>query len=212
MLLASSALGKSDFLSVEKKLKILLQKPLIIGSSTSADRISQSPAKKLSLDYTSLENIKKITRNGSGGFKILKDLHSIDLSDRTVIIALDLFFWDSTLKSSLNLSYEQMERLIKMAEERGIPLIIGNVPELLPGFQPARQYINEAIAKTCYINKNCYMFDMEALLKKLREEGYLTFSGKRYLLTELIPDGLHLSAAGSALLAADLKALIVSKI
>lgn len=212
MLLCSSALAKNTLTSPEQKLKDIMQKPLIIGASISADRISQSPAKKLALDYTKLDNIKKITRNGSGGFKILKDLNTVDLNDRTVVLALDLFFWDSTLKSSIDLSLEQMDRLIHMADERGIPLVIGEVPDLLPGFQPARQTLNDAIAKKCFMNKNCYMFALDPLLQKLRQDGYLSFAGKKFRLAELVPDGLHLSSAGSELLAAELKALLVSKI
>lgn len=212
MLLASSALGKTSPTSTEQKLKAIMQKPLIIGASISADRISQSPAKKLALDYTKLDQIKKITRNGSGGFKILKDLHSVDLSDRTVILALDLFFWDSTLKSSLDLSFEQMDRLIHMADQRGIPLVLGEVPDLLPGFQPARQQLNDAIAKKCFMSKQCHMLALDSHLRRLRQDGYLTFAGKRFRLAELIPDGLHLSASASEFLAAELKALLVSKI
>lgn len=215
MIMASAAFSYAAPPDGEKpgeKLKTLLQRPLIIGASVSNDRGAQSPGKKLALHYTSLENIKLIARNGSGGFKILRGLEEAEISDRSVILALDLFFWDSTLKSSLDLSLEELGRLTRMAEKLNIPLVIGEVPDLLPGFQPARLHINDAIEDRCADERRCYMLSLDPLLRELRENGFLTFKGRRLTMKDLVPDGLHLSSVGSELLAEQLKELLERKL
>lgn len=195
-----------------EKIKELMARPLIIGASVSGDRNAQSPGKKLALHYTSLSNIKLITRNGSGGFKILRGLEESEIHDRTVIIALDLFFWDSTLKSSLDLSIEELDRLTAMTTKLKIPLVIGEVPDLLPGFQPVRIHINEAIAARCSDETRCFMLSLDPLLQQLRRDGYLMHRNRQFTLKELMPDGLHLSSAGSELLSEHIKSLLESKI
>lgn len=177
-----------------------MQRPLIVGASVSADWKAKSPGKLLALKYTKDSEIKTIAIGGRSGRDVLKNVSSADLKDRTIVIGLDLFFWDATLKSSAE-SLSAMNKLLTSVKDLDIPIILGEVPLLLPGMQPQAATINAALHQACRDYDKCTVVPFTSMLFKVLSEGSLQYQGKRYALRELIPDGLHIGPVASQYIA-----------
>lgn len=192
-------------------LETLLQRPLITGASVSADWSSLSPGKKLSKKYTSDQNIRTIAVGGRPGVESIKTIHDQDLKDRTVILALDFFFWDSTLASQEK-SLLALDLLLDKAEKHNLPIVLGEIPELLPGRQPGRAKLNQAITNSCSKLEQCAVMTFDQLHRQVLKDGYLDIKGRKYTIRELVPDGLHLSEPAGNELMDRLQNLIQEKI
>jgi len=189
----------SSFASPENVQRIM-QRPLIVGASVSADWAAKSPGKLLALRYTDESQIRTIAFGGKSGREVLKNVSDETLGDRTVVIGLDLFFWDATLRSSEE-SLSALKRLMSAVEKLQIPIILGEVPLLMPGMQPQAAAINQAIHAACRSYPNCTVVPFTSMLFKILKEGSLTYKGSRYGLRDLIPDGLHIGPIASQYIA-----------
>lgn len=178
----------------------MMSKPLIIGASVSADRATNSPGKRLALRYTPATEIKTIAMGGMPSTKILAMMKEADLKDRSIVVGLDLFFWDSALPSSRP-TIQGLQNLVERTGALSIPLVLGEVPELLPGMQPSRMAINKAIVEMSNNAANCSVMNFDLLLQQVLSDGYLLVKGRKYTLQELVPDGLHMGAVLSEELA-----------
>lgn len=181
-------------------LKLLFQKPLILGASVSANYFTDSPGRTLALRHTESKNILTIARNGQAGRDTLKEVNLNTLKDRTVIIGVDLFFWDST-KPDAKESVGALKRLMSQVEQKNIPIVLGEIPTLMPHFQPSLTALNEAIRESCRNYDKCHVLPLNKILHQTVSDGYLFHKGKKYKLEELIPDGLHLVKPASEFLA-----------
>jgi len=178
----------------------LFKKPLITGASVSAGYGTASPGRRLSLRHTTEKNINTVAAGGTSGIDLEARLGEDVLEDRTVILAMDFFFWDSTLASS-DKSEAAIDNLIAKAEKLGIPIVLGDIPELLPGRQPSRKTLNAKIEKACARYERCVVLKLDELARRVRREGGLEIKGRYYPFHELVPDGLHLSAVAADYLA-----------
>lgn len=192
-------------------LKDALHKPLIIGASVSADYGSPSPGKKLALEFTPSHQIRTIAFSGRPGLQVLQHLKAQDLHDRTIVIGVDLFFWDSLIPLP-QASLAALERLVNLSQERDIPLVLGNIPSLLPALQPSRLALNRAMEAACASYKKCMILPFDSYLQQLMREGSLPFENRRYGFRELLPDGLHVGPIGSAYLGQKLGELLAQKL
>ncbi|MDQ3775629.1 MAG: hypothetical protein M3461_15395 [Pseudomonadota bacterium] len=175
--------------------KKLLAAPLITGASVSADWKSLSPGKRLALKYTDSEKIRTRAVGGRAGVETIKTLNDADFTGRSIVLALDFLFWDSTLES-ISGSLLALDQLIE-------------IPALLPpGRQPQREKLNKAIHANCVASENCYVMAFDKLHRQIRRDGYLVIKNRRFTLRELIPDGLHLSEVAGQELMDRLEALI----
>ena len=181
-------------------LKAVLQKPFITGASVSADFGTPSPGRRLALRYTKSVDIKTYARPGTPGVETLKKVSAADLKDRTSVLALDLFFWDS-VQENPSASIAAMKKFIAEVQQLHIPLVIGEIPELLPGRQASRAKLNEAIQANCLKANQCFIMPFDQLHHQLMKDGYLEIKGKRMTLKSIVPDGLHLSEPASEFLA-----------
>lgn len=188
-------------------LSVLLEKPLIAGASVSADHSAPSPGKKLALRYTSKDKVKTIAFNGRPGVETLKSINDQVLKDRSILIGIDLFFWDSVLPSS-RASLEALDKLFKQSDKYNLPLVLGEIPGLMPSRQPSRNKLNQAIRQGCAQRTNCYVMPFDQLLRQVLANGYLEIKGKRYTLPQLVPDGLHLNHLASEEIADRLQTLL----
>lgn len=170
----------------------LLKKPLITGASVSADYGSPSPGKRLASRYTGADSIRTIAFPGRPGREIIKSLAPDKLRDRTSVLAVDFFFWDSTLADPAP-SLEALRKMMSWVEKAKLPIVLGQIPELLPGRQPQRARLNEALRKACESYPSCYLMPFDRLHREIVRNGSLTIKGSRYSLKALVPDGLHLS-------------------
>lgn len=180
-----------ETLENSQTLKELFHKPLIIGASVSADYLSNSPGKRLALRFTERHNIQTIAKNGRPGRETLKAIHEKTLEDRSIVIGMDLFFWDSTLPHPQT-SIHELHRLVAMVEKKKIPLILGDIPELLPGWQQSRKLIQDEIHRISHTTKHVYLFPLEHIYKDVLQKGFIEYQKRKYDLWELVPDGLHI--------------------
>jgi hypothetical protein len=169
----------------------MMSKPLIIGASVSADRATNSPGKRLALRYTPATEIETIAMGGMPSTKILPMVKDADLQDRSIVVGLDFFFWDSALPSPRP-TIQGLQNLVERTSATNIPLVLGEVPELLPGLQPSRVAINKAIVEMSNYAANCSVMNFDELLQQVLRDGYLLVKGRKYTLQELVPDGLHI--------------------
>lgn len=177
----------------------LFSKPLITGASISADWASLSPGKRLSQKLVSTADVKVVAQGGQTGASVLSRVTPSVLKDRSIVIGFDLFFWDST-RSSIDGSLKALKRLVAEAEALRIPVVIGDIPELIPGHQPSRKSLNEAIYRVCKSSQSCYVVPLDALYKQMLKDGFVEIKGQRYTFFDLVPDGLHIgSLAGDYL-------------
>lgn len=178
----------------------LFAKPFIVGASISADWVAHSPGKRLAFRHSKNSDVRVLARGGQTGVTVLNLLKSQDLEDRSVIIGFDLFFWDS-VRGNLKSVNERLDRLAAEAERIGVPLIIGDVPELIPGFQPLAQAINEKLYALQSRSKVLRVIPLEKLYLQMMETGYVEIKGHRYTFFDLVPDGLHIGDVASDFLA-----------
>ncbi len=184
----------------EKKVNEIFKKPLIVGASVSGDYQTSSPGKRLALRYTRDRDIKVIAQNGKSGKEVLKSVPDHQLKDRSAIIGIDLFFWDS-FQSSPKESLEAMEKLVTQSKAQGIPLVLGEIPELVPHYQKSGPALNKRMRELCLGNSLCKILPLGEILTKTLIDGFLMHGGKKYEIEELLPDGLHLATPASEYLA-----------
>ncbi|MBC7659119.1 MAG: SGNH/GDSL hydrolase family protein [Chitinophagaceae bacterium] len=178
----------------------IMQRPLIVGASVSADWKAKSPGKLLALRYTEESQIRTVAFGGKSGREVLKKVSDDSLSDRTAVIGLDLFFWDAMMKTP-DESLHALNTLMTVVKAKQIPIILGEVPNLLPGFQPQAARLNEAMHKAAQGYHACTVVPFTSMLFQILREGALHYNGLRYGLKELIPDGLHIGSIASQYIA-----------
>jgi hypothetical protein len=190
---AKEALTKIDVAEAFKK-------PLIIGASVSADYHADSPGKELAFRYTKPSEIKTIAKNGRAGKDTLQLVNLNTLKDRTIVVGVDLFFWDST-KPNPKESIKALNKLMSQVREKNIPIVLGDIPTLMPQYQPSALALNAELLRLCADYDKCYILPLNQILHTTLKDGYLTHRGQRYTLAELIPDGLHVVKPASQYLA-----------
>jgi hypothetical protein len=178
----------------------LFAKPLIIGASVSANFSTPSPGRRLALRYTTEGELITIAQSKRLGRQSVKKVTSKTLAGRTIVIGVDMFFWDSTLPNPRE-SLNALRKFLELTASLNIPVALGDVPQLLPGKQPSRDAVNLEIYSMCTPNTHCFIIPYDQMLKDVRAVGYLEVKDKRYTLKQLIPDGLHLSDVASEYLA-----------
>lgn len=183
-----------------------LKSPLIVGASVSADFMSDSPGKILASKYTSSGNIKKVAQWGAGSSDILGRIKDRHLKNTTAIIGLDFLFWDS-VDSSVSEASKNIGSLIGLAKQKNIPVIFGDIPNLLSG-QAHRTGINAALRSQCATYSKCKIFSLSQLYAEVNRSKGLTIRGKFVRKDELLPDGLHLSQIASEEIARRLAPLL----
>jgi hypothetical protein len=204
--MAFLSLFESPF-AMGSQLSELLQKPLIAGASISADYGTQSPGKRLALKFTSPQNIRTMAESGKPARETLNQIQDSDFHDRTIVIAIDLFFWDS-LDSNPKRSLEALHKLVGQVKARGIPLVLGDIPEIVAGFQPGRPALNKAIAQACADYSKCHVMPFDQMHRDLMKIGFVEVNGHKLSLHEIVPDGLHLSSIAADFLCEKLKSLL----
>jgi hypothetical protein len=179
----------------------LFRHPLIIGASVSGDTNALSPGKILGQRTTTPSDVRVVARGGAPGRDMITRLNDDALKGRSVIVALDFLFWDSAIRQPQEPSLKALGRLIGKAQAANIPLILGDIPELLAGAQTSRAVLNQAIRERCRPERSCYVIGLDRLYQTVQSQGYLLIEGRRFQLREILPDGLHLSAKASEYIA-----------
>jgi hypothetical protein len=189
----TSVISRAEFRGVDSRLRTVFHRPVIIGASVSAGFITESPGDRAARRYTPPENITNQARSGASGSEFT-DINSAWAEQFSVIIAVDFLFWDST-QADVADSVRALRNLISSASRAGVPLVLGDIPELLPN-QVSRDFLNRQIRATCKVKNRCYIVGLDRLHQQAETEG-VVIGGQRYFYWNLTFDGLHLNALGS---------------
>jgi hypothetical protein len=187
-------------------LRKILARPLVTGASVSADWSSFSPGKKAALRYTTSDQVRTVAFGGTPGREVWKHVKPADLEGRSSILAVDLFFWDSTLPD-VEPSLKTLDDVVATARRLEIPLVLGEIPDLLPGRQRHRHRLNTAIENARKSYTKCRVMPFDRIHREVLRTGTIEYRGRRYALRELVPDGLHLSEIAGDYLADEFEAL-----
>jgi hypothetical protein len=182
---------------------------LIVGASVSADWNTSSPGKRLGRKFGGPNSPVTVARGGAPGKEMIHQMNGKLLKDRSAIIGIDFLFWDS-VESSTQSSILALQKLIQLGQEHKIPVILGNIPELLPGRQISRKYLNQKISEACERLENCFLMNLDQLHQQVVKEG-LRIGNQVYSIEDLVPDGLHLSDVAAHYIAERIQNVIADK-
>jgi lysophospholipase L1-like esterase len=199
--------------SIEAQAKTMaptFKAPLIVGASVSGGYAAEGPGTVLSKRYTEARNVRTIAYNGTPGHVVLKNVPSHTLKDHSIVIGVDLFFWDSIYPTG-QASVAALKKLVQAAEEARIPLVLGDIPDLIPGFQSQRALLNQELKAACTRYKQCYLVPLSEVFQQIQKDRHLVYNSKRYTIRELLPDGLHLGPVASAYIADMIETMIVAR-
>lgn len=172
-------------------LRALFAHPLIAGASVSAGFKAESPGRRAARKLGTDAGVASVAVAGAAGASQAQRLTDENLAAASVVIGADLFFWDSRRDCKAGL--DAVDEVFKRLAARKTPAIIGTVPGEDCG-------LNEKIARACAAADSCAVLDLASSYAKAAKEG-ADLDGTHYTLRELQPDGLHLSDAGSELMA-----------
>jgi hypothetical protein len=116
------------------------------------------------------------------------------------VIGVDLFFWDS-FSSDTPATLKAVDKIVSLAASKNIPLVLGEVPLLMPSRQESLPAINDRIFEACKKYSQCYMLPLNTILLKVIADGYVVQGGQKHSLEALMPDGLHIAKPASEYLA-----------
>lgn len=177
--------------------------PLILGASVSAGYgtskggTSTIIAKMLNTNAV----IDNRARSGSTSLQSIKNVELESLSP-SIVIGLDLFFWDAARNQCGDSFVEHTQKLFKTL--KGTPLIIGKIPVgttfpegfRLAGSRPCTQKVNALLEKLCTIENNCLLYDPKDCLEAMQsDEGYFmdklhpTDKGNEFCAKKFIQSG-----------------------
>lgn len=146
----------------------LFTRPLIIGASVSAGFGANKGGPAMLMAQSLSKNVGAIyeARNGATGKSLLKR-HKISEPAPSIVMGLDLFFWDAG-KGDCGEDFRLTTvKFIEQYKELGIPLILGRLPvgatypkgHAFVGSRTCAQVINDFLDEACRIEKNCLIYD-----------------------------------------------------
>lgn len=173
---------------------------LVVGASISADLKTASPGRLLARKAGAESSLVSIARAGAPGSEVVAALTASHVKAATVVIGVDLFFWDSTRGCASGLA--AVDSFFEMTRAPCAPVVIGNIPALRTnGDRPCREQLNLRIAAACKAAPACFLLNLDRMFQDASSPAGLLSDGRRYTLDDILSDGLHLSAAGSRLVA-----------
>ncbi|MFI5362417.1 MAG: SGNH/GDSL hydrolase family protein [Elusimicrobiota bacterium] len=181
--------------------KPLFQKTLVVGASVSSDFKTASPGRRVARRLGTEAELVERARPGATGAEIVSTLTDADFAKASVVVGIDLFFWDSRRDCQTGLV--AVDLFFKKAAEHRTPVVVGNIPALRTGLfgigGSCREALNARIASAC--SENCVLIDLDRLWTQAAKNGSLIVAGRKLSTSELLPDGLHLSPEASELVA-----------
>jgi hypothetical protein len=189
----TSVVSQAEFRGADSRLRTVFRRPVIIGASVSAGFITESPGDRAARRYTAPENITNQAKSGASG-REFTNINPTWAEQFSVVIAVDFLFWDSIQLDPTD-SVRALMNLIASASQAGVPLVLGDIPQLLPN-QVYRDFLNRQIHATCKVRNRCYILGLDRLHQQAVTDG-IVINGRRYFYRDLTFDGLHLNAIGS---------------
>ena len=188
----------------------IFARPLIIGASVSANLKTRGPADRV-LGQLGLDSIKpeRVAANGQTARELIDKLKERHFTNASVVLGIDMFFWDATLPS-LKRSLEALERLSQLAQRGQAPVVLATIPSVTwwP-LQYVRQELNLEIRALSAGNPQFLLLDIEVIIHAMQRAGGFRLNEAWYDLSQIAPDGLHVSSFASEYLAQRLLELFI---
>lgn len=175
----------------------VFSKPLLVGASLTRGQganpggASIMVAEKLSPNAVMVGNI---SQSGARSVISLKN-HTIPTNTPSVVMGIDLFFWDAA-KNKCGEEFEaSTKNFIKMYQDKNIPMVLGKLPKGISfpsGYgilnsSPCTDIINKLLEAECTIEKNCLIYDPKDCISEIKPKNR-----NKYFV-----DKLHTSVAGN---------------
>lgn len=188
-------------------LKMNLDKTLIVGASVSAAPLEKNPAKRFLRSRGYLGGVTTHAFSGAPGARVLKQLKRSSLDGVTAVIGVDLMFWDSVIGlGDPREGAAFLKGFFNEVKARELPIVIGNIPAF-HDLQIHRETLNEVIRKECTSYERACILPLDKLFEDVSLEGVL-HEGRRYTLSELLPDGLHPSPVAAEAIALEIAKIV----
>jgi len=174
----------------------IFSKPLLVGASLTQGQ-GANPGGPVSLIAESLSpgaRINNIAQSGTKSVDSLKD-HTIPSEKPSIVIGMDLFFWDA-VKNDCDVNFEKStKKFIKLYQKKNIPMILGKLAKNIPfpaGYRLLNNSIctdkiNKLLEEECTSDKNCIIYDPKDCFSKMEQEKWNLY----------FVDKLHLSLEGN---------------
>lgn len=188
-----------------QKERELFSRPLIIGASISAGYGTRNggPGEVLSRLINPDAKITNLARNGASSIQSTAHL-DLTILRPTLIMGLDLFFWDAA-RNQVGTKFEtNTRRFFKDVQSRGIPMIIAKLPIVdLPFGKKAEDFKRNAILVNSLLDEfgtmeqNTLLYDPVACLLSMdfaehfSESFHLTCEGNEFCARYLHESGLY---------------------
>ena len=160
----------------------LFTTPLLTGASISAG-YGTTPGGPASVMARMLNSSAEISVQAISGATSITILSRLKPQDPSVIMGLDLFFWDAAKNQCGGPFVRSTEAFFKKYQAKKIPLIIGRIPVGVPfpdgirlaGQRPCAAIVNALIEKLCTLEKNCLVYDAKDCIDEMESaDGYFS--------------------------------------
>ena len=179
--------------------KCLFASPLVLGASVSKGYGAPKggPSSIVSRMLNPDAQILNLAVSGASSVQSTKN-HQVPKPPPSIVLAFDLFFWDTAKNACGEEFAANTARLINMYKELGIPVVLGKIPVGVrfpmgvkaAGSRPCTPVINNLLAELCKEENNCFIYDpkdcLDAMLEPISPEGVPYFY-----------DALHTSDEGN---------------
>lgn len=179
----------------------LFSKPLLVGASitTGYGANSGGPAALIAKTLSPGSEISNIARGGTPSVVSLRN-HQIPDIHPSVVMGVDLFFWDAARKNCGEDFETKTKSFIKLYQDKKIPMILGKLPmgvKFPTGYAVLNETdctgkINKLLESECTPEKNCLLYDPMVCIDKLRKANPSEEKLKKYFV-----DDLHTSEEGN---------------
>ncbi len=192
--------------ATQQRFGCLFEGSVTIGASVSSGYLGITPASEIVSKAFGKPLLENLAHNGQKGITSVSELRNYlkkHPKDKpvTIIFAVDAFFWDATklnVATTCDQSLEALNSLFTFAEEKGIWLIIGNVPIKKITSKACAEKLNASINEKCAKYSHCLLRDAYTFDKELQSSGSFTYKGVTYskwkfprINEGLVVDGLH---------------------
>lgn len=179
----------------------LFSRPLVVGASISRGFGANAggPGALIAEQLSPDTQITNMASSGTASVASLKD-HQVPIPAPSVVMGVDLFFWDAARKKCGPDFEDKTKSFIKLYQDLKIPLILGKLPKdasFPPGYavldkNECTDKINKLLEEECTAEKNCLIYDPMNCFRKMKENH-----PKAEQLKKFFVDDLHTSVEGN---------------
>ncbi len=178
----------------DNELKLFSQ-PLVLGASISAGYGTRDGGLGAVLARTINPEAKIVNKAISGATSVQSTSHlKFEKYDPSVVLGLDLFFWDAARQKTGKKFEENTKMLFDVFSEKNIPMIVGRVPVIDLPFIGGKakeliesaKKVNDLLERLALTHKNALIYDPVPCIFRMG------FGSSKYFI-----DGLHLNDEGN---------------